>query len=144
MQKGISISQTWSDDDIVQLHISVTDQASSFSHAAYIGHGQLRELVKQLRIFRDHIHGGIQDIRFGEFGPEYASGAFHARLHFQSPGKLYVSTHQQSEFTQFSLGTVASEAKLYLVSEPVLLDNFIVELGGLANGASKQANLVCV
>lgn len=144
MQKGISISQTWSDDDIVQLHIAVTDQASSFSHAVYVGHGQLEELVKQLRIFRDHIHGGRQDIRLGEFGPEHASGAFHARLHFRSPGKLYVSTHQQSEFTQFSLGDVASEAKLYLVSEPVLLDNFIAELGGLANGACKQANLVCV
>jgi hypothetical protein len=143
MQKGISISKIWSDDDLVELCIAVTDRASSFSNTVYLGHGQLVELAEQLRNFRDHIHGGIKDIRFGEFGPEYANGAFHARLHFRSPGKLYVSTHQQSEFTSFSVGEVASEAKMYLVSEPVLLDNFISELGALANGAREHALLEC-
>jgi hypothetical protein len=64
-------------------------------------------------------------------------------LHFRSLGKLYVSTHQQTEFTSFSVGEVASEAKMYLVSEPVLLDNFIAELEGLANGARDHASLGC-
>jgi hypothetical protein len=30
-----------------------------------------------------------------------------------------------------------------LVSEPVLLDNFIAELAGLANGAREDATLEC-
>ncbi|MFC5571563.1 hypothetical protein ACFPN1_16000 [Lysobacter yangpyeongensis] len=143
MQKGISISKIWSDDDLVELRIVVTDKASSFCTTTYVGHGQLGDLTNQLRVFRDHIHGGIKDIRFGEFGPEYANGAFHARLHFRSPGKLYISTHQQSEFSGFSVGEVASEAKMYLVSEPVLLDNFIAEFGALANGAREDASLEC-
>jgi hypothetical protein len=143
MHNGISISKIWSDDDVDELRILVTDNASSFSNTAYIGRGQLGELARQLSIFRNHIHGGIKDIRFGEFGPEYANGAFHARLHFRAPGKLYVSTQQQSAFASFSTGEVASEAKMYLVSEPVLLDNFIAELGGLANGAREDATLEC-
>jgi len=143
MRNGISISKIWSDDDVDELRIVVIDHSSSFSITAYIGHGALGELAKQLGIFRNHIHGGIKDIRFGEFGPEYANGAFHARLHFRVPGKLYVSTHQQSAFTNLSIGEVASEAKMYLVSEPVLLDNFIAELGGLANGVREDATLEC-
>jgi hypothetical protein len=143
MHNGVSISKIWSDDDVVELRIVVTDDASSFSNTVYIGHGQLVDLTNELDVFRTHIHGGLKDIRFGEFGPEYANGAFHAWLHFRVPGRLYVSTHQQSDFSSFSVGEVASEAKMYLVSEPVLLDNFIAELGGLANGAREDATLEC-
>jgi hypothetical protein len=143
MHNGISISKIWSDDDVIELRIVVTDVTSSFSNTVYIGHEQLGELTKELNVFRTHIYGGLKDIRFGEFGPEYANGAFHARLHFRVPGRLYVSTHQQSDFTSFSVGEVASEAKMSLVSEPVLLDNFIAELGGLANGAREDATLEC-
>ena len=143
MPNGISISRIWSDDDLVELHIVVTAQASSFSNTAYAGHEQLTELADELSIFKNHIHGGIQDFSFGKFGSEYANGAFQARLHFRSPGKLNVSTHQQSDFTSFSGREVANEARLYLVSEPVLLDNFIAELGCLVNGTREDASLEC-
>lgn len=143
MQKGFSITQIWSDSDLIELRIVVSDQVSSFCNTVYLDHGHLAELANQLKSFASKIHGGIKDIRFGEFGPEFANGAFHARLHFRSPGTLYVSTHQQSDFTSFSVGRVASEAKMYLVSEPVLLDNFIAELGGLSNGARESATLEC-
>lgn len=33
---------------------------------------------------------------------------------------------------------------MYLVSEPVLLANFIAELGGLANGTREDATLECI
>ena len=144
MRKGISMHRIWSDDDVVELRIVVADQSSAFCITAYAGHDQLRDLNDQLRIFRGHIHGGIKDFYLGEFGAEYANGAFHARLHFRSPGKLYISTHQQSDFVQFSVGEVASEAKMYLVSEPILLDNFIEELRALASGAREDAVLECV
>ncbi|WP_199244415.1 hypothetical protein [Lysobacter panacisoli] len=121
----------------------MTDKDSSFHSTAYAGHARLGELVDQLRAFRDRIHGGISDFRVGEFGPEYANGAFHARLHFRSPGKLFISTHQQSEFSEFSVGEVASEAKMYLVSEPILLDHFISELGGVVSGSRADAFLEC-
>ena len=144
MQKGISITLIWSDEDLIELRMVVEDGHSRFSNTVYTSQAVLQNLAKELTIFRDHIHGGIKDMRLGEFGPEYANGAFHARLHFRSPGKLYVSTHQQSEFTDFSIGQVASEAKMFLASEPVLLDNFLPELLGLASGTRTDAALECV
>lgn len=143
MQNGISISKIWSDDDLVELRIIVSDQASSFCNTAYVGRGHLAKLASQLSAFRDQIHGGIEDIRLGEFGPEYAKGALQVRMHFRSPGKLYVSTHQQSEFKEFSVGDVAAEARMYMLSEPVLLDKFIRELEGVAGGSHGVATLEC-
>ena len=143
MQKGISLTKIWSDDDLIELRIIVADEGSSFSNTVYVSQVALQTLAKELTIFKDHIHGGIKDIRLGEFGPEYANGAFHARLHFKGPGKLFISTHQQSDFSDFSMGKVASEAKMFLASEPVLLDNFLPQLRGLASGARRDASLEC-
>ena len=38
----------------------------------------------------------------------------------------------------------AAEAKMYLKSEPVLLDNFIEELKDLDSGITDVAKLVCI
>lgn len=83
-----------------------------------------------------------KEISYSEFGPEYANGAFQARLHFNVPGRLFISTHQQSDFEEFSKTQVASEARMYLKTEPILLDNFISELKALNSGASNEATLV--
>jgi hypothetical protein len=143
MQKGISLSRIWSDDDLIELRIVVADKGSSFASTTYVSQMMLQTLARELTVFRDHIHGGIRDISFGQFGPEYANGAFHARLHFKGPGTLYVSTHQQCEFTDFSVGQVASEARMFLRSEPILLDNFLTHFRGLASGARENAYLEC-
>ena len=82
MRSGIHISRVWSDDDVVELRILVADGTSSFSNKAYVGHAALEYAVSSLHVFKDHVHGGLFDLRFGEFGSEYASGAFHARFHF--------------------------------------------------------------
>ena len=66
------------------------------------------------------------------------------RLHFQKPGKLYITIEAQSGFEEFGIKNVASEATLYLRSEPVLLDNFIVELNGFNAGKRDVANLLSV
>ena len=78
------------------------------------------------------MYGGIYDIRLGSFGPEYASGTFHARLHFQKLSKIHITVKAQSGFEEFGMKHVASEATLYLVSEPIPLDNFITELKALS------------
>ena len=144
MKKGISFTKIWSDDDLVELSVIVFDGNSSFANTVYIDQDQPSVLVKDLSVFRDQTHSGIKEIRFGEFGPEYANGDFHVRLHFRAPGGLLVFTHQQSEFVDFSVSKVASESKMYLTSEPILLDNFISELKGLANGVRENANLECI
>ncbi|MBD9478978.1 hypothetical protein [Pseudoxanthomonas sp. PXM02] len=144
MTKGISFTRIWSDDDLIELRIVVANEGSSFSNTVYASQRGLQHLAEELSLFRDHIHAGVKDIRLGEFGPEYANGAFHARLHFRSPGKLYVSTHQQSEFSDFSVTQVASEARMFLTSEPVLLDNFLAHFLSLVSGAAENASLECI
>lgn len=131
MKRGISFTKIWSDEDMIELRIDVSDGASLFSNQVYVGYLHFSEAVSQLDTFRDHVHGGLLDMRFGEFGPEYANGAFHARFHFPKPGKLFITCRQQSDFEDFARKNVASEATLYLKTEPVLLDNFLEQLKGL-------------
>jgi hypothetical protein len=128
VKRGISFSKIWSDQDMIELRIEVSDGASLFSNKVYVGYSDFSDAVSQLDTFKDHIHGGLLDMRFGEFGPEYASGAFHARFHFPEPGKLYITSRQQSGFEDFGRKNVASEATLHLRTEPVLLDNFLEQL----------------
>ncbi len=144
MNPSIKMTKIWFDEDIVELNIIVTDNCSSFSNNVYVGHNQLKKVQNDLKVFREHIHGGIYDLILGNFGPEYANGGFSARLYFSSPGKLYISSSQQSDFFDFSKNKVANEAKMYLISEPILLDNFIDQLCILNLGKSKEAIFECL
>mgnify|MGYP000850303192 FL=1 len=101
----------------------------------------LEDAVSFLQVFKDDVHGGLFDLRFGEFGPEYGNGAFHARFHFAVPGRLFVSCEQESNFEEFANKEVASRATMYIKSEPALLDRFIAELRAVAAGVSKEAYL---
>jgi hypothetical protein len=144
MKPGIHISKVWADDDVVELRILVADGTSCFATKAYVGHAALEDAVSALNTFKDHVHGGLCDLRFGAFGPEYASGAFHARFHFAGPGRLFVSCDQESEFVHFAQKEVASRATMYVRSEPALLDRFIAELRAVSAGAGGDAYLEAV
>lgn len=141
MSPRITLQKIWNDDDHIELTVEVSDGKSTFSNNVYISTNTIEKLIKDLTGFREQVYGGLYDIRFGEFGPEYANGAFQARLHFHSPGRLFISTHQQSDFEDFSKMQVASEARLYLKTEPILLDNFISELKEINLGTSNEASL---
>lgn len=141
MPPKLEFASTWMDDDMMQLNAVVFDGRSSFSNKVYVGHRQLKDVVAELHAFKDRIYGGIYDLRFGEFGPEFGPGAFQARLHFHERGKLLITVHMQSEFTDFGKNHVASEATLYLISEPALLDNFIGSLRAVSEGHQKIAQL---
>ena len=116
---------------MIELRIEASDGASLFCNQVYVGYADFSDAVSRLDTFKNHIQGGLIDIQFGQFGPEYASGAFHARFHFSQPGKLYVTCKQQSAFDDFGRKNVASEATLYMKTEPVLLDNFLEQLKAL-------------
>ena len=175
MKPRIYFQKIWFDNDLIEFKVEVTDGDSLFSNKVYIGYRQLENLLNDLNVFREHIHGGIYDIELGNFGPEYGSGGFQARLHFYSSSKLYIwhirltpvfrrepeihsrrstgvkrisllyiSTHQQSDYRDFTKYQVASEAKLYLKTEPGLLDNFISELKSLSLGNREDSTLECI
>lgn len=141
---GITIRRVGADDDPMRLTITASDGRSTFSNDVYAGFDSLKEMIKGLGIFRNHLHGGLYNIRFGQFGPEYAGGAFEARLHFQTPGKLFVTVKAESDWEPFKKTEVASNVTLYLKSEPVLLDNFIEELQKIDKGEASEASFVGV
>ena len=138
---GITFTKIWSDDDLVELRIEVYDGRSLLSNDVYVSHLQLSAVVAELETLKTHIHGGLYDLRFGEFGPEYASGACHARFHFQERGLLYLTVTGQSQFNDFGKKQVASEATLFLKTEPALLDNFIRAMISLSSGSEGSARL---
>ena len=138
---GIVLTQIWSDDDTVELRAEASDGTSAFTCQTYVGHQRLADDARSLDAFRHHVHGSVLDLCFGAFGPEFAGGAFHARLHFAKPGRLFVSVHQQSGFAPFALGDRASEARLHFTSEPDQLDRFVSDLRGLSEGRVDSATL---
>jgi hypothetical protein len=144
MDRGIRIAKIWSDDDMVELTIEVADGMSRFANRVYVGYTDLAHAIGTLDTFRTHLHGGLLDLQFGEFGCEYANGAFRARFHFAKPGTLYVTCHQESAFAEFGRKTVASCATMYLMSQPALLDRFIVELKRIPWDAQGEACLEAV
>lgn len=141
MKPGIYFKKIWFDDDLIELQVHSSDGDSLFANRVYIAHQGLKDLIAELIDFKDKVHGGIYDLQIGGFGPEYASGAFHARLHFHQHSKIHITIEAQSEFEDFGMKKVASKATLYLISEPVLLDNFIVGLKALSTGSRDEAKL---
>ena len=124
-----------------EFEVISSDGASTFVNEIYVGYGTYDKLIEGLDRFKDQIYGGIYDIELGSFGPEYGGGAFIARLHFQDRGIIYVSIQAQSEFVDFGKKNIASEAKLFFKTEPVLLDNFIQQLKHLITGSKNEASL---
>jgi len=140
MQSGIRWITVWSNADLIELKIEVSDGLSLFANHVYVQPDVLLDIVADLSVFRMHSHGGLLDVCLGEFGPEYANGAFYGRFHFQESGKIYITCRQQSKFEDL----VANEAKIYLKTEPALLDHLIVGLKELYQGNGEVANLAGV
>jgi hypothetical protein len=144
MKQGIYFSKIWFDDDLVEFRIGVSDGTSYFVNQVYVGHSALADAVSSLDTFKGQVHGGLLDVRFGGFGCEYASGAFQARFHFANPNRLFITCDQESDFEEFANKTVANRATIHLMSEPVLLDRFIVDLKSLVSGEREEASLEAI
>lgn len=144
MKPSIRFTKIWANEDMLELRIEVCDGRSLFVNQVYVGHQLLADTVSGLRRFKDQIFGGLFNLRFGEFGPEYASGALDVRMHFRKHGKLLIRILAQSEFSRFEERELSSDATLHLVSEPALLDNFILELSALSEGGIEQAKLEAI
>jgi hypothetical protein len=144
MQPRIAISRGWSDEDVAQLSFSVCDGHSVFVNQAYASLDWGSTAAAALRTFSRQIHGGLFNLEAGDGGPEYASGAFRARFHWWRPTVLVISTSQQGDYFPFKGSEVASEAKMFLRTQPALLDRFIAELPSLDAGDDHDAILECI
>ncbi len=144
MEPHITITYGWSDDDVAELTFEVCDGGSQVVNSAYVGLGWPKEQGAGLATFSGQVHGGIYNLEAGDRGPEYARGAFEARFHYHKPTELYVSTFQQSEYFDFKRTHVATEATLYLRTEPGMLDEFVRSLKGLERSKGSTAILRCI
>jgi hypothetical protein len=146
MKPSIALKKIWYDSDVVEFEITTSDGSSQFCVMVYMGHENLKLLIAELNDFKDKLYGGIYDMKFGEFGPEYANGAFRARLHFLTDGRgvLFINVSTESDWHPFGNKEVASQATLYLKSDPALLDRFISELRRVSSGTQDMATLECV
>lgn len=137
----IRFLKVWADEDMVELHVDMSDGASTFHTKVYVGNHHLNQIVNEMDVFKTHIHGVIYDLRFGEFGPEFAYGAFHARLHFQARGHVYITAKAQSEYFDFGKKNVASESSIYMITHPGPLDDFIRGVRAISDGHTDEATL---
>ena len=144
MLPRITITRRWSDNDVAQLAFAVCDGVSVFTNEAYVPLDWGATAAAALRVFGRQIHGGLFNLEAGQGGPEYASGSFRARFHYYKPNQLLISTSQQGDFFPFKHGEVASEAKMFLRTEPGLLDRFIATLPRLDASDGEQAALECI
>ena len=143
LKANIQFKKVWADDDLVELEVRVSDGNSCFCNKVYVGHQEMKKIGQALDDFRPQVHGGVYDMNLGNFGPEYANGGFHARFHFHS-GRLFVSTHQESNFFDFKTSQVANAAHLYMRTEPAALDEFVKSWKKLSSGSIQEAQLPCV
>jgi len=144
MTPGIKLTKIWADDDMLELRVQICDGRSVFVNQIYVGHKHLAEAVLGLDRFKDQVHGGLFNLRFGEFGPEYASGALDVRMHFRKQGKVLLRVLAESEFSDFDGREIASDATLHLLSEPALLDNFVGAIRMLSEGSREHAELEAI
>ncbi|WP_141837804.1 hypothetical protein [Herbaspirillum sp. SJZ107] len=129
---------------MLELKVAVCDGHSLFTTDIYVGHKQFADTVSGLDRFKEQIRGGLFNLRFGKFGPEYSSGALDVRMHFRTRAKLLLRVSAECGFSRFEDQELASKATLHLVSEPGLLDNFVLELGMLSKGSVDHAELEAV
>lgn len=144
MRSYIALTRKWADEHVVEILIEVSGGSSVFVNSAYVEHEWFARSHSALKTFSRQVHGGLYDLEAGGFGPEFGGGALHARFHYYRPNLLYISTHQEGEFVEFKRTWVAAEAKLFLRTEPGLVDSFIAGLPILERAEGERVILECI
>ena len=140
---ALRISRVWYDDDMDELRVAIEGPDTGFAALAYVGRRDLTAAVRDLRLFARAIHGGLCEVRFGDFGSEYANGAVHIRLQWVDD-RIYLTCRLQAEFDQFAKNEVADEATIHVRTEPALYDAFLAEFGLLAERKRDEVALELV
>lgn len=146
MKPYVYMRKIWEDPDMHELAVDICDGRSTFSTDMYLGKAATEEIYEGLKAFAPKVYGGLYDLKIGEFGPEYASGALHLRFGFTASGngKLFITARIESEWVDWPRTKVASSATLYLRTEPACLDEFRQQFGAMSNGPHMEAMLECV
>lgn len=140
------MKKIWEDPDMHELAVDIYDGRSTFSTDMYLGKAAAVEISDGLKAFAPKLYGGLYNLRIGEFGPEYASGALHLRFAFNKigDGKIFITARSESGWSDWPRNKVASSATLYLETETGLFDEFLRQFDAMSNGPGLEATLECV
>jgi hypothetical protein len=126
-----------------EVRVSIEGPDAGFAINAYVGRIDFRDALENLRRFGKQIYGGLCEVRFGEFGPEYANGAVHLRFHWID-GQIYITCRLQADFDKFGRKEVADEALVHLRTEPAHFDRFLVSLAPFVDRQTHDVSLELV
>jgi hypothetical protein len=115
-----------------ELRVAIEGPDTGFAVTAYVCRNDFMKALQDLRLFAKAIHGGLCDMRLGDFGPEYANGAVHVRFHWVE-GRIHLTCRMQTDFGDFGLKRVADEALIHARTEPALNDSFLAGLGSFVD-----------
>jgi hypothetical protein len=137
---ALKLSRVWADDALDEVRVAIEGPDTGFAAIAYVDRVDFRDVLEYLRRFAKQIYGGLCEVRFGEFGPEYANGAAHLRFH-SIDGQIYIACRLQADFDKFGRKEVADEALVHLSTEPAHFDRLLVSLAPFVDRETHYVSL---
>ena len=142
---GITLVMNGTDGDANELIVHVKTEFASFNMRSFGNKPLFIDFVSGLQVFSKLANASNFEFQFGGFGCNVAGGA--ARFNFQHIefGEIIVGIVVESQcepsYLNFRTLKNADSATLTFHTQPVLLDNFIVELIDLILGKTNTASL---
>ena len=140
---ALTMARVWADEDMDEVRVAIEGPDAGFAINAYLGRTDQRDVLESLCRFAKQIYGGLCEVRFGEFGPEYANGAVHLRFHWID-GQIYITCRLQAHFDTFGRKEAADEALIHVGTEPALFDVFLASLAPFVDRQTHKVELELV
>ncbi|MCK0171153.1 hypothetical protein MWU53_08795 [Aliiroseovarius sp. S1123] len=122
---------------MLEFEVTVSVDGNLFRNTVYTDLQSIRENITNLAALLNN-NRTHSDTSFGGEGGEVANGYYHQVVKADIRGRVYISTHQQSDFGDSTNRKIAHEAKLHLVSEPAFVDRYINALEAACKHAEKS------
>ena len=124
------MKQVWADyDTTVEMEICVSvgdtfcNGSAKFTNTIFTDVGQVTQMLDKLSGFFDQTDSSLE-IELGGFSSQFANGYTKIKMQKSPKGLICISVFQQSDFGPSANVTVANEAKVHLVCEPIAIDHF--------------------
>lgn len=128
---GVEIKLQSKDNGFDSYIVSISDRTSFFNVFMYIHISSIAKLRKALCDLEIPAHGRNFEFQLGNFEPNVGGGGLRIKMLPQKSGKVLLQISAQSEWFEFYGELVKKNCSMFLVTEPVLIDNFIVSLESL-------------
>lgn len=141
MQTGLHLHRTSRDDEFDDYEIVIADDASRFVMSAYIAHQTILEIATTLSHFASTVEGSTVVFQLGRVKPMMGGAAVHVTLVARARGQIFLTAIAESQPFVFDDQEVVDRGSAHLISEPVLVDNFVISLLALMRGDTEAATL---